>query len=110
MESGELRDALRGVKRRIRRNRAVRGAAFGTAAGAAGGAALLLLSRAVIIPDAKIWAGIAFMAAVILCAAGNALRKVTDREAAVQLILPAEEAERARAMLVNAGGRHVRLY
>ena len=33
-----------------------------------------------------------------------------DREAAVQLILPAEEAERARAMLVNAGGRHVRLY
>ena len=84
MESGELRDALRGVKRRIRRNRAVRGAAFGTAAGAAGAAALLLLSRAVIIPDAKIWAGIAFMAAVILCAAGNALRKVTDREAAVQ--------------------------
>ncbi len=31
-------------------------------------------------------------------------------EATVQLILPAEEAERARAMLVNAGGRHIRLY
>lgn len=31
-------------------------------------------------------------------------------EATVQLLLPAEEAERARAMLVNAGGRHVRLY
>lgn len=34
----------------------------------------------------------------------------SSSEATVQLILPAEEAERARAMLVNAGGRHVRLY
>ncbi len=33
-----------------------------------------------------------------------------DSEATVQFILPAEEAERARAMLLNAGGRHIRLY
>ncbi len=31
-----------------------------------------------------------------------------DREATVQFTLPSEEAERARALLVNAGGRQLR--
>ena len=80
----EFLKALGPVKQRIRRNRMLRGAAFGLAAGAAGAAALLAVSRLVMIPDAKLWAGAVLIAAVLLCAAGNALRKVTDREAAVR--------------------------
>ena len=83
MNSG-IREALRPVKRRIRRNRMVRGAAFGLAVGTVCALALLVLSRLVMIPDAKIWAGAALAAAGILCAVGNMLRKVGDREAAVQ--------------------------
>ncbi len=80
----EFLKALGPVKRRIRRNRALRGAAFGLAAGAAAALILLLTSRWVMIPDAKLWAGAALAASALLCAAGNGLRKVSDREAAVQ--------------------------
>lgn len=83
MNSG-IREALRPVKRRIRRNRMVRGAAFGLAAGMGSALVLLVLSRLVMIPDAKVWAGAALAAAGILCALGNMLRKVSDRDAAVQ--------------------------
>ena len=80
----ELLRALKPVIRRIRRNRLLQGAAAGLAAGAAAAAALLALSRWIMIPDAKIWAGAAWLAAVLLCAAGNALRPVSPREAAVR--------------------------
>ena len=80
----EFLRALAPVKRRIRRNRMLRGAAFGLAAGMAGALILLLVSRFVMIPDAKIGAGIIPAAAAILCAAGNALRGVSSREAAVR--------------------------
>ena len=76
--------ALKPARRRIRRNRLLRGAASGLALGAAAAAVLLALSRRIMIPDAKIWAGAGWLAAVLLCAAGNALRKVTSREAAVR--------------------------
>ena len=62
----------------------VRGAAFGLAAGMACALVMLVLSRLVMIPDAKSWAGAALAAAGILCALGNMLRKVSDRDAAVQ--------------------------
>lgn len=62
----------------------VRGAAFGLAAGMACALVMLVLSRLVMIPDAKSWEGAALAAAGILCALGNMLRKVSDRDAAVQ--------------------------
>lgn len=78
----ELLNALKPVKNRLRRNRALRGAAFGFAAGAAAALALRILSLVVYVPDKWIIAGAAVAAAAALGAAGNALRPVGSRDAA----------------------------
>ena len=78
----ELKRALRPVKRRIRRNRFLRGAAAGLAAGLA--AAVLLQAAAcfVPVPDRGLWAAAAAAAAALLAAVGNAARPVKNRTAA----------------------------
>ena len=78
----ELLKALYPVKRRLRRNRLLRGAAWGLAAGL--GAALLLRLVALFIPlaDRWLWAVLPVAMLTLLFAAGNALRPVTDRTAA----------------------------
>ena len=88
MESGELRGGnelfagLRPVKRRIRRNRFLRGAAWGLAAGA--GAALIVRIIALFTPvaDKWLWAVLSAAGFALLFAAGNALRPVKDLTAA----------------------------
>ena len=88
MESGELRGGnelfagLRPVKRRIRRNRFLRGAAWGLAAGA--GAALIVRIIALFTPvaDKWLWAVLPAAGFALLFAAGNALRPVKDLTAA----------------------------
>ena len=78
----ELLKALRPVKRRVRRNRLLGGAALGVAAGL--GAALILRITALFTPVADKWLWLIVPAAAftLLFAAGNALRPVTDRTAA----------------------------
>ena len=82
MMKNELLKALYPVKRRLRRNRLLRGAAWGLAAGL--GAALLLRLVALFIPlaDRWLWAVLPVAMLTLLFAAGNALRPVTDRTAA----------------------------
>ena len=77
-----LLKALRPVKRRVRRNRLLRGAAWGLAAGL--GAALILRIVALFTPvEGKwLWATVPAAAFTLLFAAGNALRPVADRTAA----------------------------
>ena len=78
----ELLRALRPVKKRIRRNRLLRGAAAGLIPGAA--AALILLAVTAFVPLENRWpaAGAALAGGVLLFAAGSALRPVKNREAA----------------------------
>ena len=78
----EVLKALGPVKGRIRRNRFLRGAAAGLAAGFAAAAALQAVAFFVPVQDRGLWAAAAIGAAVILTAAGNALRPVKNREAA----------------------------
>ena len=80
--NNELLKALRPVKRRVRRNRLLRGAAWGLAAGL--GAALIVRIIALLTPVEGIWLwALASVAAFTLSfAAGNALRPVADRTAA----------------------------
>ena len=78
----ELFAGLRPVKRRIRRNRFLRGAAWGLAAGA--GAALIVRIIALFTPvaDKWLWAVLPAAGFPLLFAAGNALRPVKDLTAA----------------------------
>ena len=78
----ELLKTLRPVKRRLRRNRLLWGAAWGLAAGA--GAALILRIAALFTPmEGKwLWAAAPVAAFALAFAAWNALRPVTDRTAA----------------------------
>lgn len=78
----EMISALRPVRNRIRRNRFLRGAAFGLAMGF--GAAVLTQVIAFFVPlSDRGWLGLACVGAGILgCAAGNALRRVGNRTAA----------------------------
>ena len=78
----ELKKSLRPVKRRIRRNRSLRGAAAGLAAGLA--AALILQAAAFFtpVPDRGLWALAAAAAGAALGALGNAARPVGNRTAA----------------------------
>ena len=78
----ELTKALKPVKRRIRRNRLLRGAAWGLAAGL--GAALAIRGAGMFVPMANrwLWAAIPAAAATVTAAAGNALRPVGNRTAA----------------------------
>ena len=78
----ELFVGLRPVKRRIRRNRFLRGAAWGLAAGA--GAALIVRIIALFTPvaDKWLWAVLPAAGFALLFAAGNALRPVKDLTAA----------------------------
>ena len=70
------------MKRRIRRNRFLRGAAWGLAAGA--GAALIVRIIALFTPvaDKWLWAVLPAAGFALLFAAGNALRPVKDLTAA----------------------------
>ena len=78
----ELFAGLRPVKRRIRRNRFLQGAAWGLAAGA--GAALIVRIIALFTPVAGkwLWAVLPVAGFALLGAAGNALRPVKDRTSA----------------------------
>jgi len=78
----EVLKALRPVKRRIRRNRLIRGAAAGLAAGLA--AAVLLQAAAFFtpVPDRGLWAAAAAAAVTLLAALGNAARPVKNVTAA----------------------------
>ena len=78
----ELKTALRPVKRRIRRNRLLQGAAAGTAAGLSAAAGLQAVSFFVPIPDRGLWAASLAAAVAVLAAIGNALRPVKDLTAA----------------------------
>ena len=80
--NNEVLKALRPVKRRIRRNRFLRGAAAGLAAGRF--AAVLLQAAAFLtpVPDRGLRAVIAAAAVCLITAAGNLLRPVKNREAA----------------------------
>lgn len=99
----ELLKALRPVRRRIRRNRALRGAAAGLAAGAAAALLLLLLARFVPVPDKTVYAALLLAAGIPAGAAAGALIPVKNREAAT-----AADAcglrERTVTALENAGG------
>lgn len=79
----ELITALGPVRRRIRRNRALEGAAFGFAAGAAGALCLLVLSLLFPIPDKWLWAAGILLCSVLLASPANALRPVKNRDAAL---------------------------
>ena len=78
----EVWKALGPVRTRIRRNRFLRGCAAGLAAGL--GAAVLLQAAAffVPIPDRALWAAALAAAALLLVPPGNALRPVSNQEAA----------------------------
>ena len=80
--NNELKKCLRPVKRRIRRNRFLQGAAWGLAAGV--GAALILRIIALFTPvaDKWLWAVLPAAGFTLLFAAWNALRPVKDRPAA----------------------------
>ena len=78
----EVKKALRPVKRRLRRNRFLRGAAAGLAAGL--GAALLLQAVSFFVPvaDRGLLAAAVTAAVTVLAAFAGALRPVRDTEAA----------------------------
>ena len=80
--NNELMRALKPVRRRVRRNRLLRGLAFGLAAGA--GTALVVRIAALFVPmaDKWLWALLPGIALSLLFAAGNALRPVDGRTAA----------------------------
>ena len=77
-----MRRALRPVKRRIRRNRFLRGAAAGLAAGLAAAAALQAVSFLMPVPDRGLWAAAVIAAVTAAVAAACALRPVRDTAAA----------------------------
>jgi len=78
----EILKALGPVKRRIRRNRLIRGAAAGLAAGLCAALLLRIVSFFVPLQDRGLWFAALAAAVTLLAAAGNALRPVRDREAA----------------------------
>ena len=78
----EVLKALRPVKRRIRRNRFLRGAAAGLAAGLAAAAVLQAAAFYVPVPDRGLWAAAVAAAVMLLAALGNAARPVKDVTAA----------------------------
>ena len=78
----ELLSALKPVRRRLRRNRWLQGAATGLCAGTAAAALLLLVSLVVPLPHKALWAAAAAAGLTVLCAAGNALRRIPPETAA----------------------------
>lgn len=78
----EIMKALRPVKKRIRRNRLIRGAAAGLAAGLCAAALLQIPAFFMPVPDRGLWALAAAAAGVLLAAAWSVLRPVSDRTAA----------------------------
>ncbi len=78
----EIKNALRPVKTRLRRNRLLRGAAAGLAAGLCAAALLQAVSFFVPVPDRGLQAAGIAAAVMLLTALGNVLRPVKDREAA----------------------------
>ena len=103
MNTDEFRKALRPVKRRIRRNRLLRGSAAGLAAGLSAAAGLQAVSFFVPVPDKWLWSAGISAAAVLITAAGNALRPVKDMAAAEAADACGLE-ERAVTALETAGG------
>ncbi len=77
-----IHEALGPVRRRLRRNRLLRGGAAGLVAGTIAAVVLLLAAYLFPIPQKGLWAAIAFGAVTLLCAVANALRPVKDPEAA----------------------------
>ena len=80
--NNELKQALRPVKLKIRRNRFLCGAVTGLAAGLGTAALLQAVSFFVPVPDRGLWAAAAGTAVLLLTAAGNALRPVGNGTAA----------------------------
>ncbi len=78
----EVLKALRPVRARLRRNRFLRGLAFGLAAGLGLAAALQAAAFLVPLEDRGLWAAALAGAAVLLTAAVNALRPLRNRTAA----------------------------
>ena len=70
------------MKRRIRRNRFLKGAAAGLAAGLFAAALLQITALFVPVPDRGVWAAAVVAGVCLLTAAGYALLPVKDREAA----------------------------
>lgn len=78
----ELKQALRPVKMKIRRNRFLRGAVTGLAAGLGTAVLLQAVSFFVPVPDRGLLAAAAGTAVLLLTAIGNALRPVKNNTAA----------------------------
>ena len=78
----EVLKALRPVKRRLRRNRFLKGAAAGLAAGLGAAAATQAAAFFIPVQDRALWAAAAAAAVTVLTALGNALRPVRNEEAA----------------------------
>ena len=78
----EVLKALRPVKRRLRRNRFLKGAAAGLAAGLGAAAATQAAAFFIPVQDRGLWAAAAAAAVTVLTALGNALRPVRNEEAA----------------------------
>ena len=82
MMNFELKQALRPVKMKIRRNRFLRGAVTGLAAGLGTAVLLQAVSFFVPVPDRGLLAAAAGTAVLLLTAIGNALRPVKNNTAA----------------------------
>ena len=82
MMNFELKQALRPVKMKIRRNRFLRGTVTGLAAGLGTAVLLQAVSFFVPVPDRGLWAAAAGAAVLLLTAIGNALRPVKNNTAA----------------------------
>ena len=82
MMNYELKQALRPVKMKIRRNRFLRGTVTGLAAGLGTAVLLQAVSFFVPVPDRGLWAAAAGAAVLLLTAIGNALRPVKNNTAA----------------------------
>ena len=82
MMNYELKQALRPVKMKIRRNRFLRGTVTGLAAGLGTAVLLQAVSFFVPVPDRGLWAAAAGAAVMLLTAIGNALRPVKNNTAA----------------------------
>ena len=78
----ELREAIRPVKARLKRNRFVCGAAWGLAAGFAAALLMRIVTLFVPLADKWLWPALTVPAFTALFAAGNALRPVNGRTAA----------------------------
>ena len=78
----EILRALGPVKRRIRRNRLLSGAAAGLAAGLGAAVLLRIVSFFVPLQDRLVLCGALAVGVALMAAAGNALRPVADRTAA----------------------------